>query len=73
MTTWGFPLCGVCTHLSQTDGLACQAFPDGIPEDIWQMRYDHRNPYPGDNGVLFEPKPGTEKTVEDLTFFPPAP
>jgi len=30
------------------------AFPDGIPYEIWASGYDHREPYPGDGGVIFE-------------------
>lgn len=28
----------------------CQPFPDGIPEVIWENRFDHRNVYPGQVG-----------------------
>jgi hypothetical protein len=33
----------------------CTAFPDGIPRDIGgveeDLRFDHREPHPGDNGI----------------------
>jgi hypothetical protein len=36
----------------------CDAFPGfpGIPQEIYDMEFDHRNPYPGDNGIRWEPK-----------------
>lgn len=34
----------------------CSAFPSGIPDEIFWWEFDHRNPYPGDNGIRFEPQ-----------------
>ena len=33
----------------------CKAFPKRIPEDILVGRNDHSKPFPGDNGIRFEP------------------
>lgn len=32
----------------------CSAFPKEIPEEVLWNKFDHKNPYPGDNGVQFE-------------------
>jgi hypothetical protein len=54
------PTCGKCVHLHigvRVSGVnTCDAFPDGIPEVIWVGKNDHRKPYPGDHGILFEKK-----------------
>ena len=33
----------------------CLAFPSGIPGIILRNENDHTKPYPGDNGIRFEP------------------
>ena len=36
------------------NGPFCAAFPGGIPEDIWENRFDHRQPRDGDHGLRWE-------------------
>lgn len=33
----------------------CDAYPKGIPQEIWQNVVDHRQPQPGDQGIQFAP------------------
>lgn len=55
--TISYTLCATCVHLhrDRLDATTCDAFPDGIPTEIIESRFDHREPYPGDNGIQFEP------------------
>ncbi|MDQ1255089.1 MAG: hypothetical protein QG646_4368, partial [Euryarchaeota archaeon] len=32
----------------------CNAFPGGIPDEIWRGGNDHTKPCPGDHGIKFE-------------------
>jgi hypothetical protein len=32
----------------------CEGFPDRVPREIYTGRFDHREPYPGDNGIRFQ-------------------
>jgi hypothetical protein len=54
--------CAECRHA--TGGAKCVAFPEGIPVEIIDERHDHRQPYPGDNGIRFEPLPGRRHPLD---------
>lgn len=61
--TQGINICWACKHLDP-DGApmrgmietgVCRAFPKGIPPEIFADGFDHREPFPGDNGIRFTP------------------
>lgn len=66
-TTRKTTLCHSCARLRYKLGTfepVCDAFPDGIPADIFHDGFDHRFPYPGDNGIGYEldlKPPATDK------------
>jgi len=55
------PMCIFCKHFHKTESrhskIVCDAFPKGIPEEIFSYHYDHRLPFPNDNGIRLEPDP----------------
>ena len=51
------PICLECKHFhrdSKREGFTCDAFPDGVPEEIIMGEFDHRKPHPDDRGIQFE-------------------
>jgi hypothetical protein len=48
--------CTACTHLDRERPQAqqCDAFPSGIPEEIWLNQVAHTRNYPGDHGIHLE-------------------
>jgi len=61
------PLCLMCRNLHTAERSggpgACDAFPDGIPAEIWENEVLHLSDYPGDDGVRFEAIPGMEESA----------
>ncbi len=61
-------ICTLCQHLDEESGLSkCTAFPDGIPDKIILMDFLHVEPYEGDGGIVFEPKPGVNLLDEGIS------
>lgn len=46
-------LCNGCVRL-RPGGITCDAFPNGIPQDLLTAGGDHHEPRPGDHGLQFE-------------------
>lgn len=60
------PSSGQCETCAHYEGpFTCAAFPVEIPDDIFEGFFDHRQPYPGDNGVRWEPAPGFQPNQLD--------
>lgn len=53
MTSYARPICTACKRFDP-DSFTCEAFPQGIPEEIFPEGFDHRQPFEGDNGIRFE-------------------
>jgi len=51
-------ICNDCIHV-RDNGYECDAFPDGIPNEILTGEIDHHKPHPDDNGIQFEKNPNT--------------
>jgi len=55
MTIGSPPICLECKHWhsDNEEAFTCDAFPEGIPDDIILNRQDHHKPYHGDKGIQF--------------------
>lgn len=62
--TRGVNLCLRCIHY--INDRKCEAFPEGIPHEIWVLKVFHTKPYPGDNGIRFKPSPEHDSSNEAL-------
>ena len=61
MTTTLPPICLWCVHHHGQQSIStCDAFPEGIPEQVMSASADHMEPIPGDSGITFELMPDAE-------------
>lgn len=60
------PLCAVCDRF-KGPGFSCTAFDD-IPVAILNNQVDHRKPFDGDNGLVFEPEDAYAATYAAQLF-----
>ena len=55
-------LCDICDRrLWRFGDPICEAYPKGIPEEISVNGFNHRKPFPGDNGLRYVKGPGKEQ------------
>lgn len=47
---------GQTVYIDDMPYLTCDAFPNGVPREITRGDHDHKTPYPGDHGIMFEAK-----------------
>lgn len=71
MTT-GVNACSVCTRLDPEADVVgdlmagrCEAFPDGIPDEVWSGDHAHRVPV-GDEEILWDGDEAEHATYVDL-------
>ncbi|WP_019176251.1 hypothetical protein [Methanomassiliicoccus luminyensis] len=47
------PLCFSCKRFHWDKDMRCEAYPDGIPNEIIWSKVYHTEPYKGDHGLTF--------------------
>lgn len=61
-------VCTLCVHFNVDSALekkrTCEAFPQGIPDEIFLGQNNHRSPYKGDNGIQFKLHPDAKVTPD---------
>jgi hypothetical protein len=68
MTSRRAPICAGCTRFHGYVTRTCDAFPEEIPETIWSTETDHRFPFPGDHGIVFEPRTLDDDVYASITY-----
>ena len=54
-TEINLPQCTICEHLIDPEAQTCEAFPKGIPDDIFIGDVAHDKSMRDDNGIIFDP------------------
>ncbi len=65
--------CAWCKHLlpkiNHPSDSTCLAFPEGIPPEVLWNKFDHKQSYPGDNGIQFEAKEEDTSPIPETMEF----
>ena len=55
------PICARCANLTDGPGHKCKAYPERIPDVIWNGKNKHVASYTGDHGIRFKARKKPEK------------
>ena len=63
--------CAYCRHLQGQRGatIICAAFPQGIPVEIVDNEFDHKQAYPGDHGTRWEQSENSLQRIGPIDLF----
>ncbi len=64
-----YPQCAGCGRFRAASGgrPRCEAYPGGIPDDLWNNKADHRFAFAGDGGLLWTPlRPGGKHVRDEV-------
>ena len=63
--------CAFCKHYKGNKGVTClcTAFPEGVPEEIINNKFDHRHSYPGDHGIRWEQSESSLQRLGPIDLF----
>lgn len=68
MTTRMPSLCDSCVHKGPSSWpehrWPCNAFPSGVPVEIRDGSFDHRDPHPLDNGITYDMDPDRQGILD---------
>lgn len=64
----GPPICWACKKFKGRASRTCEAFPEGIPKQIYFQGFDHRKAFSGDGGQRFESLP-TESIPKAVLYW----
>lgn len=63
--------CAFCKHYQGNKGVTClcSAFPEGIPDEIINNEFDHKQPYPGDHNIHWEQSESSLQRMGPIDLF----
>lgn len=72
MTQPKSPICFACKNrtgeINGEGRITCDAYPDGIPDQIFNNAWDHRKHATGDRGIKFEQDDTLDQATVDVVI-----